>query len=210
MWTIENLITSGSKALDTLMSQELLRGILYIINNVSDVQIKRESIQTLFIIIDKKCTQLSADEHKEVIKCIFNYLNKNGSDWHALQCLHRILTIENLQVVDVAAVLDTIMQNVVKIDSDEKIMDVSLHLLTTMFRNNIQYTIAFVEFLMLHKIMLSHVVNECVNIPKLFAISKSYLALVGIILSTENPVVKSYLHYDDILSNLKIPKIFVH
>lgn len=188
------------------MSQELLKGIIYIINNVSDVQIKREALYTLDIIIDKKCTQMSDDELQEVIKCIFNYIKKCGCDLHGLQCFYRILSTERNFVVD-GDMMAIIMSTIIRIDSDENVIGLSMQILTMLTMINIEYLCQFLEFLVVNKVKLSKVINEVVSIPKLYSISKKYLAIVGLIVASEIERVKSYLEFDDILNNLVIPRL---
>lgn len=208
VWTIENLIKSGNKALETLLAQKLLKGIICVIDTVSDVQIKKEAIQTLDIIVDKKCTQMSDDELQEAMKCISNYIERNGCDLHALQSFYRILSIEKLHVVVTPSMLEIIMKNALKVDADENLVMLAVEILLILCKKDIQYSDQFLEFLMHHNIKLSISINESCSTPKLYALSRKYLKLVGTILACENEKVLSYLNFDDILSNLKISKMF--
>lgn len=189
------------------MSQELLKSIIYIINNVSDVQIKHEALHTLDIIIDKKCTQMGDDELlQEVIKCIFNHITKCGCEIYALQIFLRILRTGKDFAVD-EKLLNIIIEYSIRVNTDEDNFGYAIEILTILAKMNQKYLKIFLENLLTHKIKLSDVVNSTVSTPKLYGISTKFLTLIGIIITSDNDQTKRYLNFDDILSNLKVPKM---
>jgi hypothetical protein len=195
-------MASGKKARDILMSQELLKGTLFLITHVSDQEIKKEAIQVLDIILDKcDSTKLDIDE---IGKCICIHLQRNKSDLIALQSYHRILMLENYPP-NLSMTLDIITDNVIKLNSDERIIDMCAAILLHC-SHHFEFLSQFFEFFIRNDRKLSAIINEAIVVPKLFRTSKRLVSLVAALMT--NPIMEHYLRYDDIVQNLKIPKMF--
>lgn len=185
------------------MSQELLKSILYLINHIADREINSEAIQTLEIIIDKKWNELDINAKQEIYNCICSYVEKNKNNENALQCLHRITMAEEFPLNQ--SVLNIIMENVTK---NLEIAELSLDILHHLARRDFQFAIKFIEFSIENNIKLSDVINETLATPKLYGMARKYLSFIAFIISIQNPIIQNYLQLDDIVNNLKIPKLF--
>lgn len=198
---MENLISSGRKALQILMSQELLNNTLYLITHIPDQEVKHEAIQTLDIIIDKTWNELDVEQKQKVWNFLCGYLMKNSGDAIALQSIYRILTVEEFQINE--AILNAITKNVTK--SDEGILAASLEILLIQFQRDAQSLSNFLDYFISNNMKLSQVINETFSSPKHYNASRHFLSFVASIMAMD---VRKYLQYDDIVLNLKIPKMF--
>lgn len=185
------------------MSQELLNNTLYLINHMADQEIKHEAIQTLDIIIDKSWNELDKDAKEKVWNCLCSYHEKNSSDAIALQSIYRILNVEEYSINE--AMLNAITENVIH---HEGIIAMSLEILLILFYRDVQYLSYFLEYFIRNSIKLSQIVNETFTKPKQYGTSRQFLSFVASIMTMENSIVQKYQQYDDIVLNLKIPRMF--
>lgn len=202
------MITGGKKALEILMSQELLKNITYLINNSLDREIKHEALRTLDIIIEKKWNELNDDERHEIWKCVCDNLEKNRNDVIALQSFHRIFTCCAEFSFNSSSLLELLSENLMKLESNESLIELSLDLLLHLYKRDIQCLAKFLEFLIQNKVTLSSLINEHFANPKSYGKSRKFLSFTSQILMINNPIIENYLQYDNIPLNLKIPKIF--
>ena len=183
------------------MSQELLNNTIYLIIHMADQEVRHEAIQTLDIIIDKTWNDLDVEAKQKVWKCLCGYLEKNSNDAIALQSIYRILTVEEFSINE--AMLNAIIENVTK--SDEGNLAVSLEILLNQFQRDAQSLSHFLDYFVRNNKKLSEVINETFASPKHYNASRQLLSFVALIMTMD---VRNYLQYDDIVINLKIPKMF--
>lgn len=204
IWTVENLISSGTKALQILMSQELLSNTLNLIKHMPDQEIQHEAIQTLDIIIDKAWNELDMQAKHKVWDCLNSYLEKNACDVIALQSIYRISCVEDFSITK--SILNIITENVTK--NDERIIAVCLQILSNLFQRDVQYLSYFLDYFVRNNVKLSQIINRTFTLPKHYSTSRQFLTFVASIMTMESSIVQNYLQYDDILGNLKIPRMF--
>ncbi|CAG9798847.1 unnamed protein product [Chironomus riparius] len=209
IWTLQNLVSSNNhKALDILMSQELLQNTLYL-TNTGDVELKHEAIQLLDLIVERKWTSLGIDEKDQVIKSIVSYVNSHPLDYNALQCLYRTgLYIEGESLTNLVNLMSGNVINLPFSHDNEKSFYFSVKILSNLFKLDPHHLPLFLEMLLKNNIKLSNIINEALKVPKLFNITNDLIHFAGLILTSEQPVALSYLAHDDLVNNLQIPKMF--
>lgn len=78
MWVTQNIAAAGKKPMNILMSQELLKNCLHILNN--SVELEHEALQLLDIIVDSKWKELELDDKQEVQQSVAMVLKKDFGD----------------------------------------------------------------------------------------------------------------------------------
>jgi hypothetical protein len=209
MWAVENLISGSDKALDIMLEQELLKYTLYVVNNAGELEIKKEGVQLLDIIV-KRWNKFEMDEKEEISKSLMKYIRKHPRDYIALQCLHRTLDEWELSSEQVAKILNNLIDNLI-IPSNEIDGDVfyfTINLLLHFFKSNEFIMTNALEYLLHNNIKLSDIINRAVKEPKLFNSVKDLLRIVAIIHDADHPCKIKYLCFDKVETNLVIPIIF--
>ncbi|KAG5675183.1 hypothetical protein PVAND_005108 [Polypedilum vanderplanki] len=212
LWITQNLASTCHKALDILMSQEVLSNCLFIINDSGDAEIRHKGIILLDIIIEKSWNKIGIDEKETVIKSLFNYIIKNNSDYMALQAFHRTLDSNAwpLNVEESQKLTSLLTFNLLKFnnDSNDTLIYFSIKILSKLFNVSLEYLSQFLLLFVQDDKKLSNIINESFKLPKFYSIGKELFTFAASIYQTEHAVVIDYLNYDNLEVNLNIPKIF--
>lgn len=193
------------------MSQELLANCLFIISNSGNSEIRHEAIQLLDILIEKRWIKLDMDDKECVVSTVYNYTFKNISDHLSLQALHRTLDskawlLSNDETQKLTHLLTDNLINKFSIDTNDRLIYFSIKILSVLFTVDLKYLSQSLEMFVNHDKKLSSIINETIQIPKFFSISKELIKLAASIHQCEAAI--NYLNYDNLVMNLQIPELF--
>lgn len=211
LWITQNIIAAGIKPMNILMSQELLKNCLHVLNNAVDQE--EEAIQLLELIIEAKWSEIEVEHKTEIEKSAWNLLKKNFDDPMVLQVFLKVVTLGgawnfNQEQNDQLVIMMTMnLMGEIATESNEKVLPFALKLLSMSFQHNHQNVIKSLEVLVQNNVKLSEIINKCVASPKHFGLIAQLVQFTAALYVDPDPIVVQYFANDS-PENWKIPKIF--
>lgn len=184
-----------------LMSQELLKNTIYILNN--SVQ---EAIQLLDLIVDGKWSELTVEEKQQVKKSNWEFLKRNFKDAMALQVFHKVAMIEGSIDLNEGEVVNALVVNLNE-SNDEHVLYFTVRILALACQQDETSGWQFLEQITQHNIKLSSLINTAAENPKLFNLVKDLMHLTSRLITNQHPSVAQYFTLDP-PESIRIPKLF--
>lgn len=198
--------------MNILMSQELLKNCLHVLNNAVDQE--DEAIQLLDLIIDAKWNEIDVEQKTEIEKSVWSVLKKNFDDPMLLQVFMKIVKLTgvwslNREQTDQLVVMMTmnLMEGIAGESSTEKVLPFALNLLSMSFQHDHQNVVKSLELLAQNNVKLSEIINKAVASPKYFSLIKQLMQFTANLYVDPDPAVVRYFASDS-PENWKVPKIF--
>ena len=209
MWITQNIVAAGSKPLNILLSQELLKNCLHIASNSVDHE--TEALQLLDIIIDSNWNEFEDNEKNEIQEFIWKLFTKKHDEVLVLQLFCKSAALENSGESEAAQVLIMMVKNlrgiVLRETTDEHIFYLTVKLLMKVLQRDQQSVIKLVELIAQQNVRLSDLINEAATNPKFYPLVKELMHLTSILFTSQHPLVAQYFAFDPI-ENIRITKIF--
>lgn len=207
LWITQNIVAAGSKPMNILMSQELLKNCLHVL--INSVEQEEETIQLLDLIIDAKWNEIEVEQKNEIENSVWNVLKKNFDDPMVLQVFLKVVTLSGVSSLHPQQIEQLVMMMTMNLmeTSNEKVFPFALKLLSMLFQHNHQNIIKCLELLAQNNIKLSEIINKVVASPKHFSLINQLMQFTANLYVDPDPFVVQYFASDS-PENWKIPKIF--
>lgn len=187
-----------------LMSQELLKNTIHILNASADLE--QEAIQLLDLIIDGKWSELTLEEKQDVRRSSREFLKKNFKDAMALQVFHKVAMLEGSIELNQGEVVNALVVNL-KESNDEHVLYYTVRILALACQQDEHSAWQFLEQITQHNIKLSSLINTAAENPKLFNLVKDLMHLTSRLVTNQHPSVAQYFTLDP-PGSIRIPKLF--
>lgn len=211
LWITQNIVAAGSKAMNILLSQELLKNCLHILNESAEQEV--DAVQLLDIIIDGKFGELDFDEQQQVKLSVWNLLNvkKRFNDPLTLQVFFKVTSLDgswfSMSRDDQSQLLKWMIRNLKDEATDEHVLYFTIKILLAAQKQDPEVAVRVIELLMELNVKLSNVINNAVAQPKLFNVVKELLHFTSLLLSSSSQSVATYCTFDP-TESIRIPKLF--
>jgi hypothetical protein len=194
--------------MNILMSQELLKNSLHVLDN--SVEQQEEATQLLDLIIDGKWDELTAEEKQDIEKSVWKAMKKNHDDPMLLQVLIKVTGSSGFLQEQSDTLIPPMTMNLMDVmspDYNEDLLPFTVKLLSTAFAQNPQGIPQFLQILLTRSFKLSDVVHKLVSTPKHFNTVKLFLQFIANLTTIPDPTVAQYFALDPPAA-WKIPKLF--
>ena len=207
LWMTQNIVASGAKAMNILMSQELLKNCLHILNNKGELE--HEVFKLLDIIVDGKIVEFSHEDQEDVTNATWSVLRQRSNDPLVLQIFLKVVNLERLSDVEAAALITLMVANLrdASLTNEENMIHFTINILQQLLSSHPQHLSTFVGLLIENQVKLSRIINVSVANPKLFHNVKDLLHFLSQLLHSDTQASSQYSAFDS-LENLRIPKLF--
>lgn len=212
LWITQNIVAAGSKAMNILLSQELLKNCLHILNESAEQEV--DAVQLLDIIVDGKFGELDFDEKQQVKLSVWNLLKKRFNDPLTLQVFFKVTLLDgswfSMSCDDQSQLLKLMTRNLkdeTMQATDEHVLYFTIKILVAAQKQDPEVAVRVIELLMELDVKLSSVINNAVAQPKLFNVVKELLHFTSLLLSSSSQSIVKYFTFDP-TENIRIPKLF--
>lgn len=209
MWTTQNIVASGTKAMTILLSQELYKNCLHILN--CSVEHEGEAMQLLDLIIEYKWQELESDDRQSLQQSVFQVLKKRSDDPIALQVVYKIMKLNggwSFNPEDSEIFLIMLAESLHSANpTDEDALCFTVKILMLSFLHDPNNVVIYCRFLCNHKYKLSELINIVTSTPKYFNTLKDLLHFTAFLHTNQHPTVAQFVATDPLV-NLKVPKLF--
>lgn len=208
LWITQNVVAAGSKSMNILLSQELLKNCLHILNESAEQGI--DAVQLLDIIIDGKFGEFNADEKQEVWRSIWKLLKRKSDEPLVLQVFFKVADLDkslSMSCEEKSQLLKLMVKNLkdgMTEAADEQVLYFTIKILSAA-QNGDQVDI--VQLLMEQDVKLSVLINNAVANPKLFNVVKELMHFMSTILTNSTQSAAQYVNFDP-TENIRVPKLF--
>lgn len=199
MWIAQNLVAaSGSKALTTLLSQELLKNCLHILDD--SLHHQAEALELLDIVLADTSNELSNEELSCAYQSVLQIMKKAPRIPHVLQVFYRIILRHPCETDEELLLL--MINNLVKHEDDGDHSYFSVAILVLLLERNQNLIDVTLELFLKTNLNLIELLNRALENPKDYGLAKKLLKLLSLL----------YFHpsgpFMFPLEPLKIPKFF--
>jgi hypothetical protein len=212
LWITQNIIAAGSKPMNILMSQELLKNCLHILNN--SVDLEKDAVVLLDLIVDGKWTELALYDKQEIQKNVLSLLKKRYHDALALQILYKIVANEgcwNSSQTDTSEIINMMSMNLIEAatpnEESEQVVHISIKILELAFKADQENVAQSLKFIVQHEVKLSDIINKSAVTPKYYSLARELINFLASLSTFQHPSVTQYFAIDP-PENLRIPKLF--
>ncbi|XP_055712233.1 uncharacterized protein LOC129807169 [Phlebotomus papatasi] len=214
LWVLCNLVSGGGKPLKILMSQEIVRELISVVQNDFDDNIKNESLNCLELIVSHEEQILSDSDNKIIVNAVIE--EKNPETLGGIQLLYRYLTGKNFHLSDLTALAKVVTfctEYLTNHPPKAPTRDIALGFVLYSIRilgncTSVQEDAAkaFIEQFTGQK-KLSDVINSLIESTKQEEVTIELLWLVGSLHNSPYPAVQQYLEQDNLAYNTRFPVI---
>ncbi|CRL00866.1 CLUMA_CG014117, isoform A [Clunio marinus] len=217
IWISQNIAASGPKALSILMSQELLKNTLNVLNTCVELEI--DALQLLDIIIDgtkhESVRELDSTQLDEIKLSLWSIMKKRYDVPIALQVFYKITMTTDAWIFNQEETTDLVIKMTTNLiegvepeTNNKQIMHFSIKILMKSFKHNHQNKIKCVEHLMENNLKLSVLINSIIAAnPKFYGLLSELMHFTSLLYVDQHPAIAKYFLYDSI-SDIKVPLMF--
>ncbi|XP_059616830.1 uncharacterized protein LOC132261841 [Phlebotomus argentipes] len=215
LWVLCNLVCGGGKPLKILMSQEIVRELISVVQNDYDENIKNESLNCLQLIVSREEEVLSDADNKIIVNAVTE--EKNPETLGGIQLLDRYLIRKDFQLTDhtdLAKIIAFCTHYLTKYPRKAPTKDIALGFVIYSIRilanfSSVQEEAAqiFIQQFNEEGKLLSTVISELIESTGQEEVTKELLWFVGNLHNSPFPVVQQYIQRDNLAHNTKFPII---
>ncbi|XP_055685474.1 uncharacterized protein LOC129791357 [Lutzomyia longipalpis] len=213
LWVLCNLASGGGKTLNTLMSQEIVRELVAVVQNDFDENIKNECLNCLELIVSHEGHVLSEEDNKIIIHAATE--EKNPQTLGGIQLLYRYLSGRDFQLpdlVDLTKIIHFCTQHLTNFPTKAPTRDIALGFVLYAIRilgncTSIQEDAAHIFLQRFQEKPLSDTINHLLESTKQDEVTRELLWFVGSLHNSSYPVVRQYLERDSLVHNTRFPVI---
>lgn len=197
--------------MNILLSQELLRNCLHIVNESAALEI--DAIQLLDVIVSEGFEEIASDQKQEVELSVFNLLKRKFNDPLTLQVFYRVTALNDslsMSSDDKSQLLSLMIRNLKEgsVETiDEQVLYFTVKILFAAQKDDPEVSTKVVRLLMEQDVKLSTLINNAVVHPKMFSLVNELMHFTAILLANSSPTVVQYFTFDP-TENIRVPKIF--
>ncbi|GAB0086218.1 uncharacterized protein DMENIID0001_002230 [Sergentomyia squamirostris] len=213
LWVLCNLVSGGGKPLKILLSQEIVKELISVVQDDYDDNIKNESLNCLELIVSHEEQILSDSDNQIIVNAVTE--EKNPETLGGIQLLYRYLSGKEFRLTDEASlvkIVDFCWSYLTNYPPKAPNRDIALGFVLYSIRilanlTSVQEEAATV---LIHRFsgsgeILSDVINRLVEATKQDEVNKELLWFIGSLHNSPFPAVRYYLERDNLAHNSKFP-----